>query len=663
MSLMLNRLPHTQAEVMVGKVTGGRSLPSEVLQQVVAKTDGVPLFVEELTKMVLESGFVRQTNSHYELTGPLPPLAIPTTLQDSLMARLDRLATGKEVAQIGATLGREFSYEVLQAISPIEEARLQQALTTLVEAEVLYQRGLAPQTRYLFKHALIQDAAYQSLLKRERQHYHSQIAHVLEERFAETKATQPELLAHHYTEAGLIAQAIPYWQQAGQKAFDRGANVEAISQLTRGLDLLTNLPGTRERAQQELALQLALGLTLMFTKGFSAPEVERAYARARELCPQVGETPQLFWALWGLWQFYETRGDYQISLELAEQLLPLAQGQQDPVPLIEAYHALGENLYLIGELTSARSYLEQGIALYAPQQSHALGPQAKPFLNAVMSCQAFAALAQWLLGYPDQALKTIYEAHPLVQEMAVPIAQAGVSLLTAFVHRARQEVQVAREKAEVTIALAMEHGNPLYYAEGTFVRGWALAEQGQIQEGLEQMRQGIAVFRAAGAAIGLSDHMAALVEPSLKIGQAEEAFTALAEAFAIADKNGERIVEAELYRLKGVLTLQGANQMNSRRVGNAHQSMSNAEAVPVGCAHPTEESEAEACFRKAIDISRKQQAKSLELRAVMSLSRLWQQQGKKTEAHQMLAEIYNWFTEGFDTRDSQEAKALLAELS
>ncbi len=303
---------------MAEKVTGGKVLPAEVLQQIVSKTDGVPLFVEELTKMVVESGLLREADGHYELTGPLPSLAIPTTLQDSLMARLDRLATAREAAQLGATLGREFSYELIRAVSPIDEARLQQALAELVEAEVLYQRGLPPQARYLFKHALIQDAAYQSLLKSTRQQYHKQIAYVLEERFPETTETQPELLAHHYTEAGLVEQAIIYWQQAGQRATERSANVEAISHLTRGLELLKALPDTLERARQELTLQVTLGMPLIAAKGQAAPEVERTYTRALELCRQIGETPQLFPVLAGLRRFYVGRGDLQTSRELGE---------------------------------------------------------------------------------------------------------------------------------------------------------------------------------------------------------------------------------------------------------------------------------------------------------------------------------------------------------
>src|SRR5262245_5059626 len=282
--LVLSRLGQQQSSAIVAGVTGGKPLPPEVMQQIANKTDGVPLFVEELTKMVMESGLVREVAGRYELTGPLPPLAIPSTLQDSLMARLDRLASVRDIAQMGATIGREFTYELLQAVSPLTEDSLQWGLKQLVEAELVYQSGLPPQARYLFKHALVQETAYQSLLKSRRQQLHQQVARVLEEQFRQTVATQPELVAHHYTEAGLIAQAIPYWQQAGERAAQRSAYVEAISHLTQGLELLQPLPDSPERTQQELTLQIALGGALMAIKGYAAPEVGHAYARARELC-------------------------------------------------------------------------------------------------------------------------------------------------------------------------------------------------------------------------------------------------------------------------------------------------------------------------------------------------------------------------------------------
>jgi predicted ATPase len=625
---------------MVEKVTGGKALPAEVVQQVVAKTDGVPLFVEELTKTVVESGLVRATNGHYELTGPLPPLAIPATLQDSLMARLDRLATVKEVAQLGATLGREFSYELIQAVSSLNEATLQRELAQLVDAEFLFQRGLPPQARYIFKHGLIQDAAYQSLLKSTRQQYHQQIAQVLEERFPETKETQPELVAHHYTEAGLIGQAIPYWQQAGQRAVRRSANVEAISHLTKGLELLKTLPDTPERAQQELTLQIALGAPLQATKGFGASEVEAVYTRARELCRQVGETPQLFPVLSGLWLFYVNRAEHGTARELAEQCLSLARRAQDSALRLQAYHALWTTSFFLGEFTLAREYAEQGMTLYDLHQhrSHA-------FLygghNPGVCGWGFEAWASWHLGYPAQALGRIHEALTLAQELSHPFSLALAPHFAAISHQFRREGQAAQERAEALIALCSEQGFALPLAWGTIERGWALAEQGQGEVGIAQIRQGLTAQQVTGTELYRPYWLALLAEAYGKVGRGEEGLTAVAEALDAVDKTGERFSEAELYRLKGTLTLQSKAQGPKSKV----------------------EEEAEECFWKAIEVARKQQAKSLELRAVMSVSRLWQQQGKKKKAHEMLAEIYDWFTEGLDTKDLQDAKRLIEELS
>jgi class 3 adenylate cyclase len=368
----LPRLPRRQAAEMTDRVAHGKALPPEVVEQIVAKTDGVPLFVEELTKMVLESGLLQEREERYELTGPLPPLAIPATLHDSLMARLDRLATVKSLAQLGATLGREFSYALLHAVSLWDEATLQQGLHQLVEAEFLYQQGLPPQATYLFKHALIQDAAYQSLLRSTRQQYHQRIAQVLEARFPESCETQPELLAHHYTEAGLTEQAIGYWQQAGQRAIQRSANVEAVNHLTRGLALLTLLPDTPERTQQELAFHLSLGAQLAVTKGYAASEVEQAFARARALCQQGGERPQLGFVLWGLYRFYFMRAEHRTAQELAAQLLRLAQHDLAPVVLLAAHAALGTALWVQGHLTAAREHLVPALPRVEAQQRREL---------------------------------------------------------------------------------------------------------------------------------------------------------------------------------------------------------------------------------------------------------------------------------------------------
>jgi predicted ATPase len=638
--LTLTRLGPPQVGVMVEQLTGGKLFPLAVGQQIVAKTDGVPLFVEELTKMVLESGLVRESDGHYELAGPLPPLAIPTTLQDSLMARLDRLATVKEVAQLGATLGREFAYEVLQAVSAVTEATLQQALARLVEAEVLYQRGTPPQARYVFKHALIQDAAYQSLLKSTRQQYHQQIAQVLEERFPETKKTQPELMAHHYTEAGLKEQAVPYWQQAGEKAAQRSANVEAVGHLTTALELLQTLQDTPERAQQELTLQIALGAPLIATKGWAAPETERAYTRARELCGQIGETPQLFPVLYGLWQAYDTRAEFRVARELGEQLLTLAQRQHDPALLLVAHFALGFTLYFLGEFAPAGEHSEQVLALYDSQQHRSLASLYGQDIR--VSCLVYGVSALWYQGYPDQALKKSYEALTVAQGLSHPFSLAAAMASTATVHQLCREEQAVQEQANAMIAFSTEQGFPFFLAWGSALRGWALAAQGQREEGITQMCQGLSALRATGAEVFRPHFLALLAEACGKAGQAEEGLATLAEALTVVDNSGERFYEAELYRLKGELTLQQSS---------------------VPGLESRVQKEAAACFHKAIEIARRQQAKSLELRAVMSLSRLWQRQGKHAEAHKLLSEIYGWFTEGFDTKDLQEAKTLLQELT
>jgi predicted ATPase len=630
----LNRLPRRQAAEMTGRVARGKALPPAVVEQVVAKTDGVPLFVEELTKMVLESDLLQEREERYELTGPLPPLAIPATLHDSLMARLDRLAAVKGMAQLGATLGREFSYELLQAISPWDEDILQRGLQQLVTAEFLYQQGLPPQAMYLFKHALIQEAAYQSLLRSTRQQYHQHIAQVLEARFPAICETQPELLAHHSTEAGLHEQAIGYWQKAGQRAIERSANLEAIAHLTTGLEVLKMLPDTPQRTQQELTLHTALGVPLRATKGLAAPEVGQVYARARELCQQVEETPQLFPVLRGLWEFYELQGELQTARELGEQLLTLAQRIGEVELRLVAHNVLGDTFIWLGEFAVAREHLEQGLALYHPQQhrSHA-------FLygyDSGVHCLSFGAWALWYLGCPDQALRRIHEALTLAQELSHPFSLAFALAFAAWLHQLRREGQAAQEWAEAAIALATDQGFPFWESWGTVLRGWALAEQGQSAEGIAQMGQGIAAWRATGAELQRPYYLALLAEAYGKAGQAEEGLSVLAEALTAVHKTGERQYEAELYRLKGELLLK--------------------QDIP-------DVQEAESCLRQAVAVAYQQQAKSLELRAAMSLSRLWQHYGKRVEARELLAPVYGWFTEGFDTADLQEAKVLLAALS
>jgi class 3 adenylate cyclase/predicted ATPase len=652
--LVLSRLGRKQTSAIVEQISGGKALPSEVLHQIVAKTDGVPLFIEELTKTVLESiesiGSIKSIGS-----------AIPATLQDSLMARLDRLGTAKEVAQQGAVVGRELTYELLSAVSPLTEAALRQELTKLVEAELLYQRGLPPQATYLFKHALVQETAYQSLLKSKRQQYHHQIAQVFEVRFPETTETQPEMVAHHYTQAGLIEQAIPYWQRAGERAVQRSAHIEAINYLTKGLELLQAMPHTSARAQRELTLQVLLGGSLMAAKGFASSEMENAYLRAQELCGQQRDSTQLFPVLFGLWVFYLARAKLQTAREFAMQLLRTAQSMQDPTLLLVAHHALGMTLFFLGEFFRCREYAEQGIPLYDIQQHRSLA-----FLYASSDpgvfCQGSAARALWHLGYPDQALKMAYNALTLAKELAHPYTVASAVHFTAGLHQFRKEEQAVREQADRLMTLSIDQGLPFFLVSGCIYQGWSLAVQGRGEEGLALMHRGLSKWRAMQAELWQPYFLALIAETYGRMQRINEGLSVVSEALAVADKTGERFYEAELYRLKGTLTLQ--SKTSPREVtGKSKAGQDQSEDTDPRPLKPDPQGEAEACFLKAIEIARKQQAKSLELRAVMSLSRLWQQQGKKKEAHEMLAEIYGWFTEGFDTKDLQEAKALIKELS
>ena len=630
--VMLNRLPQRQAAEMTSRVAHSKVLPAEVVEQVVAKTDGVPLFVEELTKMVLESGLLQEREERYELTGPLPPLAIPATLHDSLMARLDRLATVKGLAQLGATLGREFAYELLQAVSPWDEGTLQRGLHQLVEAEFLYRQGLPPQATYRFKHALIQEAAYQSLLKSTRQRNHQRIAQVLVERFPETAETQPELLAHHYTEAGLREQAIPCWQQAGQRALQRSANLEAASHVTMGLEVLSTLPETHERAQQELALQIMLGAALGATQGQQA--MERIYARACELARQVGSTPELFPALWGFWYAHMARGQMPRARELAEEFLELARQRQDPLVLAAGHRMLANTAWAQGELVQAQAHCRQGLAFYDSEQH---GANAVSYgQDSGVVCGWIRALTLWMLGYPDQALQGMEETLALARGLAHPFSLAQTLHFSAHLHQLRREPQAARAQAEAALALCTEQGFGAYGAWCLLPRGWAVAQQGEVAAGIAHIRQGLAAWRATGAGAALPWFLALLAEACGTVGQLDEGFRALEEALAAVQHNEEHHYEAEVYRLKGELLLQDA---------------------------PAHQEEAEENFQQALAVARRRQAKSLELRAAMSLSRLWQQQGKPQEAHDLLAPIYAWFTEGFDTADLQEAKALVGELS
>jgi predicted ATPase len=499
---------------------------------------------------------------------------------------------------------------------------------------------------------------YERVTARRQQRLHQLIGEREEQGYGEQAREIAAELAVHFERGREYRKAVQYLQQAGENAVRRSANQEAINNLTKGLELLKLLPDTLEHTQQELTLQIALGSLLGMAKGFAAPEVEKAHVRAHELGQQVEANPQLFPTLSGLCGFYLLRGELQAARGLAEQLLTVAQRLQDPALLVGAHCQLGIALFWLGELTPALEHLQQGNALYDPQQRHSY--RAGPDPEVVFLSHAASVL--WLLGYPDRALKRIHEALAVAQELSHPFSLATALSMAAALHLRRREVQAVQERAEATMTLSTEQGFAVLLALGTIFQGWALAEQGQREEGIAQICQGVAAYRSTGTEVHRPNFLALLAEAYGKVGRAEEGPALLAEALAAIDKTGARFAEAELYQLKGQLMLLSKTSP-SRVVDKSKTSQRQVEdESKTGQGKSKVEKEAEECFLKAIEIARHQQAKSLELRAVMSLSRLWQQQGKKKQAHSMLAEIYDWFTEGFDTVDLKEAKALLEGL-
>lgn len=632
--MALNRLVSGQVERMIKRITRDKSLPDDVLQQMVTKSDGIPLFVEEMTKMVLESGLVKEFDGQYELVGTLTPLAIPSTLHDSLMARLDRLGAAKEVAQMGATLGREFSYELIRVTTAMDETTLQHRLSQLVAAELLLQRGSPPQAHYLFKHVLVQETAYESLLRRTRRQYHQQIAQVLEEHFPETGETRPELLAHHYTRAGRQAQAIDYWQQAARQALERSAHADAIAHAQQGLAALDTLPESPEHWRYELALQTMLGTALSFTRGYGAADVVHAYARARKLCEQVGDMPQLVTVLRGLWLFYLARSELPTAYELGEHLLRLARSRNDRALFLEAHRAIATSLFFLGEQAAVLTHLERGLTLYDMPSQNTLSIQDS--LDTGERFLHYKALNLWLRGYPEQALETVHQMLRLSQQPADAYSRSHALTLSAVLYIWRRETEAVHERVAAGLALAEEHLFPLPLALGTTFQGWVLAQQGRHDEGLAQMRRGITAYRATGTELFTTCMLALLSEVYRQVGQIEEGLRVLVEALDLADKKGERLWEAELYRLQAEFLLQ--------------------QATP-------DVAQAEAVLHQALVVARNQQVKSLELRTTISLCCLWQQQGKHRQAQNILGQLYDWFTEGHNTADLKEAKALLDTLT
>jgi predicted ATPase len=523
---------------------------------------------------------------------------------------------------------------LLQAVAAVDETTLQQGMAQLVDAEIVSQRGLPPRSHYVFKHALIQETAYHSLLKSTRQQHHQRTAQVLAERFPAIADTQPEVLAQHYTEAGCAQQATDYWQRAGQRANARSAYREAIAHCTKGLEVLQMLPETPARAQHELRLCLTLGTSLIATQGYGAVDVEHVYSRARALCAQGGDPTHRIQVLIGLFVFYELRGAIRIAQEVAHELLTLAQQQPEPVFLLRACATGGQAFWLRGDLATARRIFEQGIALYDPQHHspRVLGT----WQDAGVTCLSYLASTLWLLGYPDQAQARSHQALTLSDTLAHPFTRVWAAYPAAQLFRFLQDYPQAHAHIEHVRTLETTHGFTQFAIQRTLHQGWALLTAGKTTEGMAQLHEGLRAYRAKGTAMHLPAYLARLAEAYHRQGQSEEGLAVLTEALTLVDTTDERWWEAELHRLQGEFLLQ-------RTAPDTQQ--------------------AERCFQHAIEVARHQQGKALELRAAMSLSRLWQQQGKCTEAHTLLAPLYGWFTEGFDTADLQEAKMLLEELS
>lgn len=614
--LTLNRLGRAGVEAIMVSL-GGESLPTRTIDAIIARTDGVPLFVEELTKAVLETG----------------ETSIPASLQDWLMARLDRIPDVKEIAQIAACVGRDFPHDLLAAVTERPEAELTTALQRLADAELIFRRGIPPEARYTFKHALVQVAAYHSLLKSRRQQLHKRIAKRLDERFPETAETEPELLAHHYTHAGLADQAITYWQKAGERAVRRSANEEAKEQLERGLELLEKLPDPTERACRELSLQATLGPALMAVEGQGEAVTGQSYARALELSQQVGDTRQHFQALWGYWRYRFIGAELRRSRDLAEQCLALAEQAADVEFILEGRFALGGTLLFMGDLDAARDHLERADELYDLEQHRHLSFHYGQDPGA--SIKSYQGHTLWPRGHPDRALERCQTALTLAEKLAHPHTLAQVSNYLAMTHGFRREWAAAKRQAEVTIEISLEQDFPQTLGLARVFRGRALAEQGDVTEGVSEIEEGLNLRKSIGATLGWLFGASLWADALGMAGEIKDGLDVLTHALDHAGKSGESFHLPEIYRVRGKLLLQ--QDMGNHR-------------------------EAADAFGRAIDLARAQRAKLLELRAARDLSHLLAEQGERRKADDLLAPIYGWFTEGFDTADLEDAKVLLVEL-
>jgi class 3 adenylate cyclase/predicted ATPase len=633
--LRLDRLQRDQAHAMIVDIAGGKALPADVYEQIISKTDGVPLFVEELTKMVLESGLLRDAGDRFVNAGSLLSSAIPTTLHDSLMARLDRLAPIKEIAQVAAAIGREFSYRLLATVAPASGKSLPEALAQLTAAEIIFSHGEPPDSRYIFKHALVQDAAYSSLLRETRQQLHGRIAKALEDHLPGTVETQPELIAHHCAQAGLNRKAIEYLRLAGQRAIERSANPEAIGHLKRALEMLHSLPADFEHAQVALKLEVMLAQAMIAGRGYSSPETMKVLLRAKKLITEATETSLRFTIFYGMWACYYVGGEVDMQHVTATEFLAEAENHNDTAALCLAHRALGTTYVTMGEFSAGRKHLERAQRIYDPDHHLRFRFQYGQDIGTTVMC--YLSWALWHLGHVDQASQLASEAVKRAEEISHPF-----TLVYTLCH-ARGMMDVFRRRSEdaksyagrVT-SLCSEHEFPFWAAGGQIFRGWAAINQGEVDAGVDELIRALAAWRKTGARLWLPIFLALEAEGHFKAGRNQAALHSIDQALATVDETGERWAVAEILRVKANLLLS------------------------TGQGRPDE---VERLLINSVEIAQRQQALCWELRTSCDLARLWQEQGRSKEALKLLRTIYGRFTEGFETADLQHAKALIEGLN
>ena len=636
-ALTINRLARRDVDALIDRVVGNKRLSANIRQDIIERTDGIPLFVEEMTKAVLEAG--SEGAEHAAAMVPSPALAVPASLQASLMARLDRLGPAKEVAQIGSVIGREFSHALLAAVVRKPEAELNAALQRLIAAGLLFRQGVPPHAIYLFKHALVQDAAYGTLLREPRRALHARIAETLESKFADIAERQPELLARHFTEAGLIEKAAGLWGKAGQRSLARSALIEAAQQLSRALGQIATLPGTPALRREEIKLQVALINSLMHVKGYAAPETKAATENARQLIEKaeaLGEPPDdplmLFSVLYGFWGASYNMFNGGAVCELAGQFLALAEKQGATVPLMIGRRLMGSSLLLTGEVAESRVHFEQALALHDPAKHRPLTTRFGQDIG--VSILMFRSQALWLLGYPESALadadRGLKDAREIGHAPTLMIALADIT------HMLCGNYAIANTNLRDLVALADEKGVIWWQALGMSLQGYLSAVTGEASNSVRTISTALTVWRSTGSTVFIPLSLLFLATAYCELGQLDDAGRCIGEAMTMVEKTEERWFEAEIHHMAGKVALMSRQQDLAK---------------------------AEAHFERALAVARKQGAKSLELRAAMSMAGLWRGEGKRSEARDLLAPVYAWFTEGFDTIDLKKAKALLDALA